>query len=71
MKLFESRRFWMTILDVVIAIAGYVAAHFIPSYEELIKFLIVTLQPVIILVIIAYTVDDVNQAKIAARAAKQ
>ena len=65
MKLLQSRRFWMTIIDVVVAVVGYVEAHFIPdpAMVDLVKFLIVSLQPVFILIIVAYTVDDVAALK--------
>ena len=67
--LLQSRRFWLAVLDVIIAVTGYVTAHFIPDPNtvDLVKFLIVTLQPVILLVICAYTVENVQAANLAAK----
>ena len=63
--LLQSRRFWLMLVDVVIsAVTFLVTGYFTldPKTVELIKFGIVTLQPVIISVIVALTVDDTTQA---------
>lgn len=52
MKLLESRRFWLLVLDTIISLA----LHFWGAED--VKFLITALQPIFVLVIIAYTVDD-------------
>ena len=61
MKLLQSRRFWMVVLDLVIGIASYVAANLVPDPKlvDLIKFLVVAVQPVVITIIAAFTVEDV------------
>lgn len=51
-KLFESRRFWMLLLDTTISIA----LHYFGGEDA--RFLIGALQPVFIIVISAYTVQD-------------
>jgi hypothetical protein len=52
MELFKSRRFWLLMLDTAISIA----LHFWGGED--VKFLITTLQPVFILVILVYTADN-------------
>jgi hypothetical protein len=61
MQIFQSRRFWLLVLDSVISIV----LHFYAGGD--VTFLIGALQPVFVALIIAYTVDDT----IAARAAKK
>lgn len=51
-KLFESRRFWMLLLDTVISIL----LHYFGSGDT--QFLIKALQPIFIVIISAYTVQD-------------
>lgn len=59
-NIFQSRRFWTLVLDFVISIVGFITAHYVsPSTAELIKFLVVTIQPIAIFLIGAYTVTDV------------
>lgn len=52
MKLLQSRRFWLLVLDTVISIT----LHFVAGED--VRFLITALQPLFIMLIIAYTVDD-------------
>ena len=56
--LFESRRFWLALFDVVLSSALYFGAKYLgaTAFED-VKFIIVAYQPVILLVIGAYTVD--------------
>ena len=65
MALFQSRRFWMVILDLVVGVAGYISANLVadPKMVELIKFLVVAFQPVLITIIAAFTVEDVAGLK--------
>lgn len=60
--LLKSRRFWMVILDTSVSIAGFVVAHYVPdpNTADLIKFLVVSLQPIFVTIIIAFTVEDVT-----------
>ena len=66
--LFSSRRFWLLILDVVASLLIFFVGKYAAVAIEDVKFLIGLLQPVFIMVIGAYTVDDVNTAKLAAAA---
>jgi hypothetical protein len=62
--LFESRRFWLALLDVVVSSVTYFGAKYLgPAVFEDIKFLIAAFQPVILLVIAAYTVDKFAPAE--------
>lgn len=60
--LLKSRRFWMAVLDTVVSIAGFVVAHYVPdpNTADLIKFLVVSLQPLFVTIIVAFTVEDVT-----------
>lgn len=61
----QSRRFVTVLVDVVISTLLYLVGKFLsPDTQEFIKFLIVTWQPVIALLIIAFTHEDVQQAKL-------
>ena len=61
MSVLNSRRLWTLILDVIVSSVIYGVSHFgTPSTQEFAKFVIVTLQPVAIFLIGAYTVDDVK-----------
>ena len=65
--LFESRRFVTALADVVFStILFFVGKYAVPSAIEDVKFVIVALQPVIALLIAAFTVTDVTDAKYAA-----
>jgi hypothetical protein len=65
--LLQSRRFWLLMLDTVIALIGFVATNYYPSATTAIAALIGILQPAFIAVIVAYTVDDVNQMRLACK----
>ena len=58
--IYQSRRFWLLLIDTVTA----VTLHYVAGPD--VSFLIAALQPVFIALIIAYTVDDTTAAKIAA-----
>ena len=59
LKLFNSRRFWVAVMDMVISCVLFGVAHFAPQSEELVKFFVVAIQPVLSIIIVAYTVDDI------------
>ena len=61
-KLFKSRKFWLLILDTVISTLTWTAASYYPGAQEAVKFLIITLQPVIIMVIMAIAWEDTANA---------
>ena len=63
--IFKSRRFWLLILDTVISLVSLVIAlQFDKPTQDLVKTIILALQPVFIALIAAFTVDDVNAAKL-------
>ena len=64
-KLTESRRFWVLIIDTFVSIAGFIVAHYVPdpNTADLVKFLVITLQPICLTIVAAYTVDDVQAFK--------
>ena len=62
--IWKSRRFWTLILDTVISLVLLVVAlQFDKPTQDLVKTIILALQPVFIALIAAFTVDDVNAAK--------
>lgn len=68
MDLLHSRRFWTLIVDAVISIGLlFVGRYVSPADQELIKFVVAALQPVVAVVIAAYTVDDTVKAFLASR----
>jgi drug/metabolite transporter (DMT)-like permease len=64
-NLWTSRRFWVVILDTVISIVSFVVAHYVadPNTTAMVTFLVGALQPVFVIVITAYTFDDVTALK--------
>jgi hypothetical protein len=63
--LFESRRFWTLVLDAVLSLAIYfVGKYFAVALEDL-RFLILTLQPIALLLIATFTVEDMQAASLA------
>jgi hypothetical protein len=65
-RLARSSRFWTLILDVVVSITLFFVGKYAGAALEDTKFLIVTLQPVFVLLIGAYTAEDMA-AKSAAK----
>jgi hypothetical protein len=61
--LFQSRRFWTLLLDVVISLTLYFVGKYGVVAAEDVNFLIITLQPVFVALIGAYTVDDMGAAR--------
>lgn len=57
--LFQSRRFWLLILDTVVSLALYFVGKYgaVGTIED-VKFIIGALQPVFIVLIAAYTVEN-------------
>jgi len=65
--LFRSRKFLLAVIDAATSLTLYFAARYVPSVLDDVKFLIVTLQPVILIVIAAYAYEDAQtKAAIAA-----
>jgi len=61
--LFKSRQFWLLILDTVIAIVLYAVANFFPAFREHVGFLVVTLQPVFVMLIVAIAIEDAAEKR--------
>ena len=59
--LWKSRKFWLLILDIVISTAAFLGARYLaPEAEEIVKFAVVTLQPVFLMLIAAYAYQNVK-----------
>lgn len=67
-KIMKSRRFWLLVLDAVISIGLMAIGTQFPAYLESTKAVIGVLQPVVIALIAAWTVDDTAQAIMAHQA---
>ena len=62
--LWKSRKFWLLILDIVVSSAAFFGARYLdPDAQEIVKFAILTLQPIFITVIAAYTYQNVKLAQ--------
>jgi uncharacterized membrane protein HdeD (DUF308 family) len=61
--LFQSRKFWLLILDTVIAIVLYTVANFFPAFKEHVGFLVATLQPVFVMLIVAIAIEDAAEKR--------
>jgi hypothetical protein len=65
--LIRSRKFWLMTMDLVLSVVGYFVGKYAgPSVQEDVKFLTLTLQPVIIFLI--YTIADEDKARTRANA---
>ena len=62
--LWKSRKFWLLILDTVVSIATFFVGRYVLDADaETILYLIAALQPVFIMLIGAYTVQNVKLAE--------
>lgn len=63
-SIWKSRRFWVLVLDTVIALVLFFVGKYSSSamFED-VKFLIVTLQPVFLTLIGSYTYQSVQETK--------
>jgi len=58
--LLQSRRFWTALLDALISITLFVVSNYLsPQDQSTVKFIVLTLQPVILALIISYTTETV------------
>jgi len=55
--LFESRKFWLLVLDGVVSLILLVIAEFAPNFQEMANQLIAILQPVVVAVIVGIFVE--------------
>ena len=59
MALFQSRKFWLLILDLVISLVLYFGGKYLdPALFDDVKFLIGALQPVFAFIIAAIALED-------------
>ena len=56
--LFESRKFWLLVLDGVVSLILLVIAEVAPNFQEMANQLIAILQPVVVAVIVGIFVED-------------
>ena len=62
--LWKSRKFWLLILDIVISCVLFFGGQYLGAKEfEIAKFLVAALQPVFIMLIGAYTYQNVKLAE--------
>ena len=62
--LWKSRKFWLLVLDIVLSSAAFFGARYLdPDAQEIVKFAVLTLQPVFIMLIGAYTYQNVKLAE--------
>lgn len=60
-SIWKSRKFWLTIADIVVSTATYFITKYVaPSIGNDVLWLIGTWQPIIILLIVTYTVQNVE-----------
>jgi hypothetical protein len=61
--LLKSRRFWTLISDFVISLVlFFITRSASPEIQDMVKFIIAALQPVIAVIIVAFTIDDTVKA---------
>ena len=62
--LWKSRKFWLLILDVVLSAAVFFGGRYVSAEsQDILNWLIVTMQPVFIMLIGAYTYQNVKLAE--------
>ena len=62
--LWKSRKFWLLILDTVVSVAIFLVGRYVlEAQAEVILFLIGILQPVFLMLIGAYTVQNIKLAE--------
>ena len=59
----QSRRFWTAVMDMIVSIVLYFISTFYPTQADMIKFLIGAIQPVAVILIAAFTAEDVASIK--------
>ena len=61
--LLKSRKFWLLILDTLISLGLYFTSKYFPASEADVKLVILTLQPVFIMIIGAIAYEDAAALK--------
>ena len=61
-KLFSSRRFWILVIDTVVSLGTYFTVkYFAPGAADDILTMMKYLQPLFVVIVIAYTADDAQR----------
>ena len=64
MKIFKSRKFWTAIVDLVVSLVLYFTAKYAsPEMAEDVKFLIVSFQPVFLMIVAGIAYEDAAAKK--------
>ena len=59
--IWKSRKFWITVVDVIVSTAVYFIGRYVaPEIGKDILWLIGTWQPIVILLIVTYTIQNVE-----------
>lgn len=59
--LLKSRKFWLMVVDIVISVSTYFVGKYVsPDAAKDVLFLIASLQPIILAVIVSITVQNVE-----------
>lgn len=61
MNILHSRAFWTAVLDAVISLVVLAIGLQWPAYLDLSRQIIVTIQPVLAMLIAAFTIDDTTK----------
>jgi hypothetical protein len=62
--IYKSRKFWIMVVDLIVSLASYFLAKYAsPDLSKDVLFLIGALQPVVLLVIASYTVQNLEAMK--------
>jgi hypothetical protein len=61
--IWKSRQFWTAIVDAVVSLILFFVGQYYPASLEAVKFVIAALQPVVAILIIAFTVEGVALIK--------
>ena len=64
--LFGSRRFWTMLIYTIVSVALYFVGKYFQVAAEDVKFLIAALLPIALALVAAYTVDDMQAARLEA-----
>ena len=68
MELFQSRKFWLMVADVVVSLTTYFVGKYMnPAAAQDLLFLIGAVQPVVISVIVSITVQNIEGIKAEAK----
>lgn len=62
-SLLHSRKFWLLILDVIVSLSLYFVGKYAQMAYEDVKLIILTLQPVFLMIIYAIATEDVATTK--------